>query len=173
MVAMLCAGQAMASQSWTNEATHPSMAIDRGIKTTLLLLDAIGVAPCAQMEVAARMRLTRGEPLMVGNSVLWSRGWRFDNTMLMTFARDGSDYLQEVHPAVEEPFVAALYAWECEGEAGWVALMPKCQNLAALVPLDEQKFAGRNFIDRETDAVPLPGTMALLLAGLAAMVGRV
>lgn len=133
-VSLIVASTAGASDPWTNEAKYPSLSVARGMPTTLMLLEKLGVPNCAKSLLSQRLHQGGGQPLMVSNNFVFSPTQDYRPDMKMTFLRDGIDSVTEVHPNVTAPFVAEVYDYSCEGGSGSIAYMPKCGNLAELYP---------------------------------------
>lgn len=164
---------------------------------TYAILGKLGVPECARSELTARVVAgvhDRPDPIMVSNSGIISKQFDYLPVMDMSFRRDGVDYVDRVNVDVYEPFMATAYRYRCDGYYGAVAYMPKCQNLAVLELPDRDVQPGiapylagipgiTNFNNywggggtrsgddptTPTAQVPEPGTLAILIIGLLAL----
>ena len=164
---------------------------------TYQILGELEVPQCAKGYLASQ--ISQGEnftPILVGHNTIVSGPMDYIPVMNMSFQKDGKDYIQRVHTAVNEPFVAESYRYRCDGHYGAVAYMPKCQNLGVLeirdpmiaVTPDNHAYVilgipgitnfnngggggGRDtvVVDSNGNQVPEPGTLIVLVVGLLAL----
>ena len=163
---------------WTNQAQHPSNVRERGPEVAHHLMDLLDVPQCAQVPLASVVIDRANErPLFVGNTMVWAfpesrdvtNRESFDTTMVMTFRKDGHDYVGTVRPDLQESFVAELYTYTCDNTTTHIAYMPKCGNLALLNPITEvdgRAISYTGYFPKDPVELPEPGTALLVIGGL-------
>lgn len=167
-------------QTWTNTSQHPSKLLERHPKVARALLNKLGLSgKCRDEAMNFLFRQSAGltgrsaSRVRVYNRVIQTQNKVFHPWIDLSFRKDGVDRIERVQLAENTEALGVLQTFQCGGEDIHLVFFPgTCQNVGRVYEWHGWYEDRWIVIDKRHRTVPVPGTLALLLAGLGWIIRR-